>query len=70
MCHLCNMRSCDLDFRILLSRDSSGWLIVSNSNQDCELASSVPVLFGEDVETSCNFKYVTIVTIMYLLHID
>ena len=37
--------------------------MVASSNQDCELALSVPVLFGEDVDTSCDLKCVTIATI-------
>ena len=62
-------RSCDLDHRILLNTDSSDWLVVASSNQDCELASSVPVLFGEDVDTSCDLKCVTIATTIMLLHL-
>ena len=44
--------------RILLNTDSSDWLVVASSNQDCESSSSTPVLFGEDVDTSCDLKYV------------
>ena len=40
--------------------------MVASSNQDCELASSVPVLFGEDVDTSCDLKCVTMVTIIII----
>lgn len=58
-------RLCDLDLRILLNSDPSDWLVVASSNQDCELASSIPVLFGEDVDTSCDLKYVTIVTTIF-----
>ena len=60
-------RSCDLNLRILLSNDPSDWLVVASSNQDCELASSIPVLFGEDVDTSCDLKYVTIVTTIFII---
>lgn len=45
--------------RILLNTDSSDWLVVASSNQDCESSSSTPVLFGEDVDTSCDLKCVT-----------
>lgn len=61
--------SCDLDVRILLSSDSSDWLVVANSNQDCESAFSFPVLFGEDVDASCDLKYVTMTTTIYYTYL-
>lgn len=62
------MTSYDHDIvRILLNTDSSDWLVVANSNQDCELTSNIPVLFGEDVDTSCDLKYVAIVTKIFII---
>lgn len=52
------------DPRILLNIDSSDWLVVANSNQDCTLATSAPILFGEDIDTSCDLKCVTIATVI------
>ena len=49
-----------------MNSDSSDWLVVANSNQDCETASKTPVLFGEDVDTSCDLKCVTMTTTQFL----
>ena len=44
--------------RILLNADPSQWLRVADSNQNCQSAGSTLVLFGEDIDTSCDLMYV------------
>ncbi|XP_065909098.1 tectonic-1-like isoform X2 [Dysidea avara] len=39
---------------ILLNADPSQWLRVADSNQNCQSAGSTLVLFGEDIDTSCD----------------